>query len=203
MRETAEELSALQSLLDRSFERASDHLKSIMEPQRRLAAGPLDSGQPTPADLKIPNAPQHAAPPVAAIPSLALPSSATVTAPGGRGFAAVDGLFFPGHGYSTPAPASPKSRQLRARPATSASSTPRDGYGVFCHGRVAEIPPGDERQMINDHFVETYGQSAEGFGVGIFYARIDAEWLVAFAMTPEEEVAIEKARQEREAAARP
>jgi len=181
MRETAEELSALQSLLDRSFERASDHLKSIMEPQRRLAAGRLVADLPSPAVLNI----------------------ATVTAHGEPRISAVDGHFFHGHWYFTTALDSPKSRQLRARPAISASYTPRDGYGVFCHGRVAEIPPGDERQMINDHFVETYGQSAEGFGVGIFYARIDAEWLVAFAMTPEEEVAIEKARQEREAAARP
>src|SRR4051794_14691673 len=181
MRETAEELTELQSLLDRSFARASDHLKSIMEPQRRLSAQRLVGDLPSPAVLNI----------------------ASVTARGEPRISAVDGHFFHGHWYFTTAADSPKARQLRTRPAISASFTPRDGYGVFCHGQVAEVPAGDERQMINDHFAETYGQSAEEFGVGIFYARIDADWLVAFAMTPEEEAEIEKGRREREAARRP
>src|SRR3954470_20079108 len=175
MRETADELATLQSLLDRSFERASDHLKSIMEPQRRLAAGRLVADLPSPAVLNI----------------------ATVTAHGEPRISAVDGHFFHGHWYFTTAPDSPKSRQLRARPAISASYTPRDGYGVFCHGQVAEVPAGDERQMINDHFIETYGMSPEDLADGIFYGRIDADWLVGFAMTAEEEAEIERARQER------
>jgi hypothetical protein len=53
--------------------------------------------------------------------------------------------------------------------------------------------------MVIDHFVETYGMSPEDLADGIFYARIDADWLVGFAMTAEEEVEIERARQEREA----
>src|SRR3954469_282964 len=158
MRETPDELAELQALLDRSFDRASEHLKSIMEPHRRLSAERLVADLPSPAVLNI----------------------ATVTAGGAPRISAVDGHFFHGHWYFTTALDSPKSRQLRARPAISASYTPRDGYGVFCHGRVAEIPPGDERQMINDHFVETYGQSAEGLGVVIFYRRMGPGWLVPF-----------------------
>src|SRR3954471_12441059 len=176
MRETAEELSALQSLLDRSFERASDHLKSIMEPQRRLAAGRLVADLPSPAVLNI----------------------ATVTAHGEPRISAVDGHFFHGHWYFTTALDSPKSRQLRARPAISASYTPRDGYGVFCHGRVSELGPGDERQMIAGHLVETFGPGPDDLTDDAFYARIDADWLVGFAMSREEEVEIERARQERE-----
>jgi hypothetical protein len=70
---------------------------------------------------------------------------------------------------------------------------------VFCHGRVAELPLGEERQMVIDHFIETYGMSPEDLADGIFYARIDADWLVGFAMTAEEEAEMERARQEREA----
>ncbi len=177
MLETAQELAALQDLLDRSFAQASEHLKSIMEPARRLTAQRLVEELPSPAVLNI----------------------ATVTARGEPRISAVDGHFMHGHWYFTTADTSPKARQLRARPAISAAFTPRDGYGVFCHGRVTALEPGPEWQMVADHFVEVYGQSPEEFGVGIFYGRIDASWLVGFAMTPEEEVAIEQQRREREA----
>jgi hypothetical protein len=177
MRETAADLATLQQLLDRSFDRASDHLKSIMEPQRRLSAERLVVELPSPAVLNI----------------------ATVTAKGEPRISAVDGHFFRGRWYFTTAANSPKARQLRARPAISASYTPRDGYGVFCHGRVTELPPGEERQMYIDHFIDTYGVSPEELAPGIFYARIDADWLVGFAMTAEEEAEFEQARREREA----
>jgi uncharacterized pyridoxamine 5'-phosphate oxidase family protein len=177
MRETADELAALQTLLDRSFARASSHLTSIMEPQRRLAAQRLSAELPSPAVLNI----------------------ATVTKQGEPRVSAVDGHFLHGHWYFTTSADSPKARQLRARPAISASYTPRDGYGVFCHGRAVELREGDERRMIADHFVETYGMPPEDLAPDIFYARIDADWLVGFAMTAQEEVEIEKARLEREA----
>jgi nitroimidazol reductase NimA-like FMN-containing flavoprotein (pyridoxamine 5'-phosphate oxidase superfamily) len=177
MRETADELRALQDLLDRSFARASGHLTSIMEPQRRLSAARLSAELPSPAVLNI----------------------ATVTRRGEPRISAVDGHFLHGHWYFTTSADSPKARQLRARPAISASYTPRDGYGVFCHGRAVELAAGAERAMIADHFVETYGMAPEDLAPAIYYARIDADWLVGFAMTPEEELEIEKARQEREA----
>ena len=41
MWETPDELSSLQGLLDRSFERASEHLKSIMTDERRLGRQPV------------------------------------------------------------------------------------------------------------------------------------------------------------------
>jgi hypothetical protein len=177
MRETPEEIAALQHLLDVSFDRASEHLLSIMTEPRRLSARRLVDDLPSPAVLNI----------------------ASVTARAEPRISAVDGHFIHGHWYFTTAGPSPKAKQLAARPAISASYTPRDGYGVFLHGRVIELGPGPERQMVIDHFIETYGQSPEEWGAGIFYARIDATWMVGFAMTPDEEVEIEKARQEREA----
>jgi hypothetical protein len=176
MRETPEQLAALQRLLDDSFAGASEHLAAIMTPPRRLSAQRIVAELPSPAVLNL----------------------ATVTARGEPRLSAVDGHFIGGHWYFTTDAGSAKARQLRARPAASASYTPRDGYGVFCHGRVVELPPGPERAMLLQHFIETYGQSPEEWG-DIFYARIDADWLVGFAMTAEEEAEIARQRSEREA----
>lgn len=175
MKETAEELAALQELLDASFARSSGHLVSIMTDPRRLTAERLSAELPSPAVLNI----------------------ATVTAKGEPRVSAVDGHFLHGRWYFTTEVNSPKVRHLRARPAISASYTPRDGYGVFCHGRVVELV-GDERQALHEHFVATYGMDPSDLG-DIYYARIDADWLVGFAMLPEEEVEIAQAARDREA----
>src|SRR6266496_2764567 len=111
MYETPEEMATLQDLLDRSFERASEHLTSIMTPQRRLSA------QRVVDDLAY----------------IAVLNVATVTARGEPRISAVDGHFLHGRWHFTTSGASPKARQLRSRPAASAAYTPRDGYGVFCH----------------------------------------------------------------------
>lgn len=177
MWETPDDITALQQLIDRSFETASPHLTSIMTPERRLSAERLVAELPSPAVLNI----------------------ASVTARGEPRISAVDGHFMHGHWYFTTAGNSPKARQLAARPGISASFTPRDGYGVFCHGTAALVGPGPERQMVIDHFIATYGQSPEEFGVGIAYVRIDATWLVAFAMTEEEMAQIEADRAARAA----
>lgn len=174
-----DDLAAVQDLLDASFARASGHLTSIMTPERRLSAERLVAELPCPAVLNI----------------------ATVTARGEPRISAVDGHFLNGHWYFTTAGDSPKARQLAARPAISASYTPRDGYGMFCHGTAVPIPAGPERELVAEHFVEVYGQSFEEFGSDIssdiYCARIDADWLVAFGLTDEEMAAIEADRAQR------
>jgi hypothetical protein len=178
MWETTGELAALQSLLDTSIERASEHLKSIMSAERRLSAGQLVAALPSPAVLNI----------------------ATVTARGEPRVSAVDGHFLHGHWYFTTAGNSPKALQLAARPAISASYTPRDGFGAFWHGRAQLLPPGPERQSIIEHCTKTYGQSPEEWGTGIAYLRVDATWLAAFAMPEEEMARIEAERAARQTA---
>src|SRR6185437_2541854 len=101
MRETIEELATLQRLLDDSFASASEHLKSIMTPERRLTATALVEQLPSPAVLNL----------------------ATVTGRGEPRISAVDGHFIHGRWYFTTDATSPKARQLVARPATSASYT--------------------------------------------------------------------------------
>jgi pyridoxine/pyridoxamine 5'-phosphate oxidase len=171
--ETTEELAELQQLLDASFARASEHLKAIMTPERRLSAERLVAEVPTPAVLNI----------------------ATVTARGEPRISAVDGHFLHGRWYFTTSADSPKAWQLRDRPAISASFTPRDGFGIFCHGSAVHLD-GAEREMLRSHFIATYGQDPEQWG-RIAYCRIDASWLVGFAMTDAEMAEIEAAREAR------
>jgi hypothetical protein len=172
MRETPEELARLQELLDASFAGASEHLLSIMTVERRLPAERLVAELPSPAVLNL----------------------ATVTVRGEPRISAVDGHFLRGHWYFTTATESPKARQLTARPAVSASYTPRDGFGVFCHGRAVLLGDGPDRAMVHDHLVTTYGMPPEDFGTDIAYFRIDPDWLVAFAMTDQEMAQIEADR---------
>jgi hypothetical protein len=169
------EIEALQALLDASFTRASSHLTSIMQPQRRLSARRLVAELPCPAVLNI----------------------ATVTARGEPRISAVDGHFLHGRWYWGTDPNTPKARQVAARPAISASYTPRDGMGVFCHGR-AVVLAGPERQMIVEHFTEVYGRSPEEWAPGALYVRIDPTWMVGFAMTDEEVARIEAERAPRQ-----
>jgi hypothetical protein len=175
--ESSQDLARLQKLLDDSFARASEHLVSIMTGERRIPADRLATMLPSPAVLNV----------------------ATVTRSGEPRLSAVDGHFLRGHWYWTTAAASPKARQLAARPAVSASYTPRDGFGVFCHGTAALLGAGAERDRLAARFHEVYGQSFDDWGVDIAAFRIDARWMVAFAMTDEEMAAIEAERAERAA----
>jgi hypothetical protein len=160
----------LQALLDRSFASASEHLRSIMTPERRLSAERLMAETPCPAVLNI----------------------STVTARGEPRISAVDGHFETGAWRFTTDAGSPKIRQLVARPAISASYTPRDGYGVFCHGRAVMLD-GEQRDDLRQHFQRVYGSDPEEWGT-IAYVRIDADWLVGFAMTDDEMAQIEAER---------
>jgi hypothetical protein len=174
MRETPEELAALQELIDASFARASAHLRGIMAPERRLTAERIVADVPSPAVLNV----------------------ATVTAHGEPRISALDGHFLHGRWYFTTAGDSPKAVHVRARPAVSASYTPRDGYGIFCHGD-ARLVDGDEKQLLIDHCTGVYGQSPETFGEGIAYVRIEPKWFVGFAFSEQEMAAFVKEREDR------
>jgi hypothetical protein len=173
MYETADELAALQQLIDRSFAGASEHLRGIMAPERRLTGARIVADVPSPAVLNV----------------------ATVTRRGEPRISALDGHFLHGRWYFTTAGDSPKARQLAARPAVSASYTPRDGYGIFCHGDAVPVDGAEKAQLI-EHCTRVYGRSPETFGTGIAYVRIQPTWLVGFAFSEQEMAAFLKERQD-------
>lgn len=167
MYESPTELAALQDLLDGSFARASAHLTGIMAPERRLSAEQL----------------------VADLSGIAVLNLATVTARGEPRISAVDGHFLHGRWHFSTAADSPKARQFAARPAVSASYTPRDGYGVFCHGYARRLEPGTaELTELAEHCARAYGQTFEemGLGSGIVYVQVEPAWLVGFAFARED-----------------
>jgi len=165
MYETPSELDALQELLDASFAGASQHLTGIMPPERRLTAEQLA------ADLT----------------GIAVLNIATVTARGEPRVSAVDGHFLHGCWHFTTDAGSPKSHQLRARRAISASYTPRDGYGVFCHGQARFLEQGGpDFTVLYDHCVRTYGQSPDEWGSSIAYIQVEPAWMVGFTFTRED-----------------
>lgn len=164
MLETVDEIQELQALLDASFGRASAHLRSIMTPERRLSA----------VDL------------VDQLTGIAVLDVATVTATGEPRISALDGHFLHGRWHFTTDGVSPKARQMRARPSVSAAFTPREDYGVFCHGKVRFLSDGmQEFDDLEQHCLRTYGQSPREWGEQIVYLRIEPSWMVGWAMGPE------------------
>lgn len=173
MRETADEMTELQALIDRSFARSSAHLQGILAPERRLTARRIVTEVASPAVLNV----------------------ATVTARGEPRISALDGHLLHGRWHVTTAGDSPKAAHLRARPAVSASYTPRDGYGVFTHGSAVFLE-GEDRAELIEHCRSVYGQSPEEFGEGVVYVRIEPRWMVGFAFSDEEMARFLKQREE-------
>jgi hypothetical protein len=129
---------------------------------------------------------------VAQLPVPAVLNIATVTARGEPRISAVDGHFLHGAWHFTTEATSPKARHLRARPAISASYTPRDGFGMFCHGSV-DLLAGAEQQELRTHWIGVYGGDPEDLGE-ITYYRLRADWLVAFALTAQEQAELDARR---------
>src|SRR5689334_19402312 len=111
MRETSEELNALQSLLDASLSRSTAHLRSIIG-ERTLTAEQLTQV-------------------LTGMCTLAL---STVTAQCEPRVSGVDGHFLHGKWYFGTARTAAKARNLAARPAASVAHMRGEDLGVFTHG---------------------------------------------------------------------
>lgn len=164
MNETTEELTALQGLLDRSAGRRDRHLTDIVGPSRRLSAERLC------ADLR----------------GVLVLDVATVSAHGEPRLSAVDGHFLHGHWYFSTSGSAVKARHLAARPAVSVGYTPRDGYGVWAHGVATGLRDAEYERM-DAYLSAVYGQPVSGLADEIVIFRVDAHWMIGYAMTAEEQ----------------
>ena len=124
---------------------------------------------------------------------------ATTTRAGEPRLSAVDGHFLHGRWHFSTAASALKARHMRARPAVSAAWTPRDGMGVWVHGRVAFLEPGTAPwHDLDRHLARMYGESpSESFDVEIVYLRLDPQWMVGFAMTADEQLEMDAALEQR------
>src|SRR3989440_1878453 len=163
MHETADDLRALQELLDRSYAAAGAHLLRIHTPDRRLSA-------------------EQVAERLVGMRLLAL---ATVTAGGRPIVGPVDGIFYRGAFHFGSAPDSVRFRHIRARPWVSATHLPGEELPVTVHRRAEEIPiDGGFRETLLEIYVPRYGAGWESdfLDSGPVYARIDADRMFTFAM---------------------
>ena len=168
MHETRADMTALQELLDRSYESAGPHLRRIITPERRVEAEEL----------------------VERLAGMRLLALATVTRDGRPIIGPVDGIFYRGAFHFGSAPDAVRIRHLRARPDVSATHVPGEEFAVTVHGRAVPVdiaPAGDAafRQALLDVYVPRYGPEWEDFlDSGPVYARIDAEKMFTFSMPP-------------------
>jgi nitroimidazol reductase NimA-like FMN-containing flavoprotein (pyridoxamine 5'-phosphate oxidase superfamily) len=166
MHETNDDLAALQALLDRSYARAGDHLRSIITPERRLSA-------------------EQVAQRLTGMRLLAL---ATVTADGRPIVGPVDGIFLRGSFFFGSSPESLRFRHIRARPQVSATHLPGEELAVTVHGNARFVDVTAEagaelRRALLEVYVPRYGPQWEEFlDSGPLYARIDAERMFTFHM---------------------
>src|SRR6476661_3803821 len=146
VRETPDDLTALQDLLDRSYAAAGAHLLRIHTPDRRLSAGQVAER----------------------LDGMCLLSLATVTADGRPIAGPVDGIFFRGAFHFGSSPDSVRFKHIRARPQVSATHLPGEELGVTVHGRAVMVDVQAEsgaafRRALLDIYVPRYGPEWETF----------------------------------------
>ena len=165
MHESPAEVTALQQLLDASYERAGAHLLRIHTPERRATAEQL----------------------VERLTGMCLLVLATVTADCRPIAGPVDGVFYRGAFHFGSSPDSVRFRHIRARPQVSATHIPGEDFAVTVHGRAVPIDvrsPAEAgfRRTLLDIYTPRYGEDWESFlDSGPVYARIEAARMFAFA----------------------
>ena len=170
MRETPDDLAALDDLLARSYARAGRHLLRIHTPARRMTAGQISER----------------------LTGMRLLALATVTTDGRPIVGPVDGIFLRGAFHFGSSPDSVRFRHIRARPQVSATHLPGEELAVTVHGRAVTVDVQAEdgaelRQALLDIYLPRYGAEWERnvLNGGAAYARIEAERMFAFHMPPD------------------
>jgi hypothetical protein len=174
--ETAEDLRALQDLLDRSYAATGPHLRSIITPGQRVAAPELAQR----------------------LTGICLLALATVTADGRPIVGPVDGIFFRGAFHFGTASDAVRWRHVRARPYVSATHLPAEEFAVTVHGRAVAVDIARaEGKPLRDTLLEVYepryGPQFEDFlrdGTGgpdpprpPVYGRVEADRMFSFQTT--------------------
>ena len=159
MYETAEDLIELSDLLDRSYARAGDHMRSIFTPERRILAEDL----------------------MALLPGVQVLNLATVTRACAPRVAPVDGLFYRGQFWFGSAAASVRFTHLRERPKVSATHTRGEELAVIVHGTATLVEVGDPAHTgFADYYREVYRFGWEEWDIPVQFARIDATHLYTY-----------------------
>jgi general stress protein 26 len=164
MLETPAEIEALQELLDASRERATGHLRSIIDDGRTVTAAQLTQ----------------------LLTGMKVLSVATVTAKGEPRISALDGHFLHGTWTFGTAGQSAKARHLARNPAVSAAHIDGEDLALFSHGTAELLQPGAELDEVDAHWTAHYGSSPFSWGDDIRMYRLRMSWAVAYAYRRDE-----------------
>jgi hypothetical protein len=158
--ETPADIRALQELLDRSYDRAGPHLRSITTPERRVSAEELAER----------------------LTGMCLLVVSTVTRDCRPIAGPLDGIFYRGAFHFGTAANSVRYRHLLERPQVSATHLPREEFAVNVHGRAVPVEiAGGFRETLLEVYVPRYGEDWEEFlDSGPVYMRIDADRMFTF-----------------------
>jgi len=162
MLETSDDLTRLQSLLDESHARATEHLRGIINDDRTLSAHQI-------AGL---------------LTGMKVISVATVTARGEPRISAMDGHFLRGTWTFSTSRTSAKARHLAKRPAVSVAHVDGEALGVFSHGYVVELA-GADLAAVDEHWTAHYGSSPLSWGDVVMW-RLEPTWMVGYAFRRED-----------------
>jgi general stress protein 26 len=157
MLETPDDLARLQTLLDASHARSTEHLRSIIHDDRVLTAAQVTS----------------------LLTGMRVISVATVTAHGEPRISAMDGHFLHGTWTLSTSRTSAKARHLTARPGVSVAHVDGEQLAVFSHGHVVELA-GEELAAVDAHWSDHYGSSPLTWGDVVMW-RLEPTWMVGYA----------------------
>ena len=163
MRETEDEVAALQRLLDASYAGSTEHLRGIIDERRRLSARNV----------------------VALLTGMKVLAVATVTAAGEPRISALDGHFLHGTWTFSTSVTAAKARHIQARPAVSVAHIDGEQLAVFAHGTaeaMAETDPDWDETL--QHWIDHYGSSPLSWGEVRMY-RLRPSWMVGYAFERE------------------
>lgn len=169
MKETDEDFSAIQNLLDATYERAGPHLLGIIGPERRLDARALASK----------------------LDGYCLLALATVSSTGKPLVSPVDAIFYRGHFYFSTGEEAVRRRHIERDPRVSGSFVPSPEFAVTVHGVATEVNHHlPERAGLKEAIVSTFvPYFGEGFADFVeetpTYYRVDADRMYCYWRAPE------------------
>ena len=164
MFETEAEIRDLQRILHTSHQRATGHLRSIINDDRSLRASEV----------------------VGLLTGMRILSLATVTAKAEPRVSAVDGHLLHAQWIFSTSLTSAKARQIHRQPAVSASYLEGEELGIFTHGRATRIDETDpDFETTLAYLTNHYGSSPLSWGDTALY-RLVPEWMVGYASRRDE-----------------
>ncbi|OAI44182.1 hypothetical protein AYO38_10030 [bacterium SCGC AG-212-C10] len=164
MFETAEEMLALQALLDRSHGRGGGHLGFIVTPERRLSAEQV----------------------VTYLQGVKHVSFGTVTSKGEPFVSPLDSLFIHGRFWVGTSGSAVKAKHVARQPAVSLCHVVGDDIGIWVHGRVRTLREGDPDVAEYERIaIDVYGSSPFSWGEGNIIMPVEPRAMFAYAVKPE------------------